>query len=127
MLDNDNTTNDTLTEDNSTEDKVVKGDKKRKRGKIEFLDNIQINLVATIIFVLFYFFIGAHNYSVKQKLIEERSTLHHEIDSINHQITKDSILIKELKNSDEALEKYVREMFYMHRTGEEVYIIEARP
>ena len=84
-----------------------------------------MNIIATIVFIIFYFFFGAHNYYAKQDLIKERAVLYHRIDSITHQITTDSTMVDALKNDEKALEKYVRENFYMYRENEEVFIIDT--
>jgi hypothetical protein len=34
------------------------------------------------------------------------------------------VLLQELETNDEAFEKYAREQFWMHRSGEEIYIFE---
>lgn len=109
---------DTEATDDSTNKEV------KKRGKIEVLSNIQINIIATIVFVIFYYFVGTDRYSIRQQLTEDRTILYHQMDSIQQQITKDSTLIEQLRNSDAALEKYVRENFYMHKEGEDIFIID---
>ena len=102
-----------------------RADIKKKIGGIDFLDTVQITIIASIVFVLFYFFFGEYNFFVRGELGEDREVLYRRIDSIENQITSDSILIYQLKNSNDALEKYVRENFYMHRDDEEVYIIDT--
>ncbi len=99
-----------------------------RRGKsLKDIDLLSLNIlfVSSIIFILFYYFIGSYRLSVKRELTVERDLLWHRMDSIREQISSDSLLIEQLKSDDKAVEKYVREHFYMHKADEEVFVIET--
>ncbi len=53
----------------------------------------------------------------------QNSELKAQIKEYQQSIERDSLIIEQIK-SDEGLEKYARENYYMQRRGEKIYIIE---
>lgn len=92
-----------------------------KKRKIPI--NLNIILVATTIFVVFIIFFDDNNLKFKAQLEDKIHHLEFTRDSLRQQIREDSIVIDGIENSDEFIERYARENFYMRREGEELYII----
>lgn len=98
--------------------------KVKKSRKIRLFTNFQIFIVATLIALWTAFFSEDVNIYKFRSLRNELDSLTLVADSIRSQTRRDSINLDRLRNSDEHLEKYARETFYMHREDEEIYIAE---
>ena len=73
-------------------------------------------VAATLIFLLFFLFLGENNVMVTHKLNREVSELNKEADLIRQGIEQDSI-------AAEAIETYGREHYYMKRQNEDIFLV----
>ena len=80
-------------------------------------------VAVTLVFLLFYFFLGENNVLVTHQLKREVAELNKEIDLLEHDIKQDSAEAESLIGNMEALETYGREHYYMKRDNEDIYII----
>ncbi len=83
-------------------------------------------IAATIVFLLFYFFLGENNFMVRRNLSNEVSSLQKEAGLLEEGIRQDSIEAASLYNNPEALEAYGREHYYMKRQDEDIFIIKKK-
>ncbi len=80
-------------------------------------------VAATLIFLLFFLFIGENNLMVTRKLKREVSELNKEAQLIREGIEQDSIAAVSLIGNPEAIETYGREHYYMKRQNEDIFIV----
>jgi cell division protein FtsB len=80
-------------------------------------------LLIFIGFAIWMLFIDANSFFIHNDLNNEIEDLNSEKEYYNKEIKKDNKGIKEL-SSDEGLEKFAREKYYMKKENEEIYIIE---
>lgn len=80
-------------------------------------------VISTILFLLFYFFLGENNRMVIMRLNREVNNLKREASLIEKDIKQDSLEAASLFASREALEAYGREHYYMKRPNEDIFII----
>ena len=80
-------------------------------------------VAVTLVFLLFFFFLGENNVLVTHQLKREVAELNKEIDLLEHDIKQDSAEAVSLIGNMEALETYGREHYYMKRDNEDIYII----
>lgn len=80
-------------------------------------------VISTILFLLFYFFLGENNRMVIMRLNREVNNLKREASLIEKDIKQDSLEVASLFASREALEAYGREHYYMKRPNEDIFII----
>ena len=80
-------------------------------------------VAATLIFLLFFFFLGENNVLVTHQLKRDVAELNKEIDLLENAIKQDSAEAVSLIGNMEALETYGREHYYMKRDNEDIYII----
>lgn len=80
-------------------------------------------VAATLIFLLFFLFLGENNVRVIHRLKHELNDLNKEASLIEENIHQDSLEAVSLFGSKEALEAYGREHYYMKRDDEDIYII----
>ena len=80
-------------------------------------------VAATLVFLLFFFFLGENNVLVTHKLKRDVAELNKEIDLLEQGIKQDSAEAVSLIGNMEALETYGREHYYMKRDNEDIYII----
>lgn len=80
-------------------------------------------VAATIIFLLFYIFLGENNVLVTHRLQREVSELKKEAKLIEKGIEQDSIAAVSLIDNPEAIETYGREHYYMKRQNEDIFIV----
>ena len=83
-------------------------------------------IAATIVFLLFYLFLGENNSKVRHILSNEVSSLQKEAGLLEEGIRQDSIEAASLYNNPEALEAYGREHYYMKRQDEDIFIIKKK-
>lgn len=80
-------------------------------------------VAATLIFLVFFLFLGENNVRVVHRLKRELNDLNKEARLIEKDIQQDSLEAVSLFGSKEALEAYGREHYYMKRDNEDIYII----
>ena len=80
-------------------------------------------VAVTLVFLLFFFFLGENNVLVTHKLKRELVQLNKEADMLEKAIRQDSIEAVSLIGNPDALETYGREHYYMKRDNEDIYII----
>ena len=80
-------------------------------------------VAVTLIFLLFFFFLGENNFFVTHQLGRELAELNKEISLLEHDIKHDSAEAVSLIGNIDALETYGREHYYMKRDNEDIYII----
>ena len=80
-------------------------------------------VAATLIFLLFFLFLGENNVRVIHRLKHELNDLNKEASLIEENIHQDSLEAVSLFGSKEALAAYGREHYYMKRDDEDIYII----
>ncbi len=80
-------------------------------------------VAATLVFLLFYVFLGENNIRVTHKLKREVSQLKEEAQNISEGIKQDSIAAVSLIGDPEAIETYGRENYYMKRQNEDIFIV----
>lgn len=88
---------------------------------LKFLGNRYVIVFA--LFSIWMIFLDNYSYLEHRVLDKEINELeNNELYYIN-EISKDSLKIKQLKNSDQ-IEKYAREKYFMKRENEDIYLIE---
>jgi cell division protein FtsB len=80
-------------------------------------------VAATLVFLLFFLFLGENNVLVTHQLKRDVASLNREIDLLEHDIKQDSAEAESLFGNMDALETYGREHYYMKRDNEDIYII----
>ena len=93
----------------------------RHHKLVKFFSNKYVLIV--LVFIVWMLFFDENSYQTHRDLNRERSKLERSIKYFNKEITKDKIIIKQLKDSNE-LEKYGRETYFFKSDNEDVYIIE---
>lgn len=83
--------------------------------------NIFILILA--IFVVWMIFFDANSWFIHHELNKDIDALESEKEYYKKEIEKDKKIIKKL-STEEGLEKFAREEYYMKRDSEEIYIIE---
>lgn len=80
-------------------------------------------VAVSLVFLLFFIFLGENNVMVTHRLKRELSELNKEAEMLEKDIRQDSIEAVSLTGNPEALETYGREHYYMKRDNEDIYII----
>lgn len=80
-------------------------------------------VAVTLIFLLFFLFLGENNVMVTHRLKRELAELDKEAGMLEKAIRQDSIEAVSLTGNPDALETYGREHYYMKRSNEDIYII----
>ena len=80
-------------------------------------------VAVTLVFLLFFFFLGENNFLVTHRLKRDLVELNKEIDLLEHDIKQDSDEAVSLIGNPDALETYGREHYYMKRDNEDIFII----
>ena len=83
-------------------------------------------VAATIVFLLFYLFLGENSLKVRRPLSREVSSLQKEAGLLEEGIRQDSIEAASLRDNKDALEAYGREHYYMKRPDEDIFIIKKK-
>lgn len=74
-------------------------------------------------FLIWMIFFDANSWLIHHELNSDIEALENEKEYYKREIEKDNKAIKKL-SSEEGLEKFARESYYMKRENEEIYIIE---
>lgn len=80
-------------------------------------------IIILVVFVVWMLFFDANSWLIHHELNTEIETLENEKEYYKKEIEKDNKAIKEL-TTEEGLEKFAREQYYMKRDNEEIFIIE---
>ncbi|MGB1308290.1 MAG: FtsB family cell division protein [Oceanihabitans sp.] len=82
-----------------------------------------IFLIIFVIFAIWMLFFDANSLLIHNELNQDVKDLNDEKEFYIREIEKDNKELKKL-STDEGLEKFAREAYYMKRENEEIYIIE---
>jgi len=80
-------------------------------------------LIIFVLFAIWMLFLDSNSYLIHRELNNDIDDLEAEKDYYKKEIKKDSKEIKEL-STEEGIEKFAREEYYMKRENEEIFIIE---
>ena len=82
-----------------------------------------IFILILIVFIVWMLFFDANSYLIHHELNSDINDLEAEKEYYEKEILKDKKALKKL-NTEEGLEKFAREEYYMKRDNEEIFIIE---
>jgi len=82
-----------------------------------------IFVLILVVFAVWMLFFDANSWLIHHELNTEIEDLENEKDYYKKEIAKDNKDLKKL-STEEGLEKFAREEYYMKRDNEEIYIIE---
>lgn len=82
-----------------------------------------IFIIILVVFAVWMLFFDANSWLIHHELNTDIESLENEKEYYKREIEKDNKAIKKL-STDEGLEKFAREEYYMKRDNEEIYIIE---
>lgn len=80
-------------------------------------------VAATLVFLLFFLFLGENNLIVTHRLKNEMAELNEENELLEKNIQQDSVEAMSLLGNPDALEAYGREHYYMKRADEDIFVI----
>lgn len=83
-------------------------------------------VIATIIFVVYVFFLSENNLRVVGKVRSEVKELTEQEELLKAEIHQDSVNILQLSNNIDAIEEYGREQYYMKANNEDVYVVKEK-
>lgn len=79
-------------------------------------------VLAVLLFAIWMLFLDSSSWRVHRELDEEMERLEASMEYYNAQIDRDQAVINALDSSVDALEKWAREEYWMHRPDEDVFI-----
>jgi len=82
-------------------------------------------VAATLVFLIFFCFLGENNIIVTRKLQREVSELRREVEMLRSDLQRDSTEASTLYDNPDALEAYGREHYYMKRPEEDIFIVKG--
>lgn len=82
----------------------------------------QIIIILMLLVMLFFF--SDNSIQNRLKLESQIKNLESQIEYYKAQSEADRMKLKELQSSNENLEKFARENYYMKKEGEEIFVIE---
>ncbi|GAA4948288.1 hypothetical protein GCM10023314_22020 [Algibacter agarivorans] len=82
-----------------------------------------IFILILVVFAVWMLFFDANSWLIHHELNTDIEDLENEKEYYKKEIEKDNKALKEL-STEEGLEKFAREAYYMKRDNEEIYIIE---
>ncbi|GAA4886948.1 septum formation initiator family protein [Flaviramulus aquimarinus] len=82
-----------------------------------------IFILILVVFAVWMLFFDANSWLIHHELNTDIKDLENEKDYYRKEIEKDNKALKEL-STEEGLEKFAREAYYMKRDNEDIYIIE---
>lgn len=88
---------------------------------LSYLKNIFV--IILIVFTIWMIFFDKNSLLIHKELNKEIDKLDSEKEYYRKEMKKDNAILKELR-SDEGLEKFAREEYYMKRKNEDIFIIE---
>lgn len=97
---------------------------KKLRSKLpKPLRKINIFVLILVVFAIWMFFFDTNSYLIHHELDKDIEDLKMEKQYYKREIEKDNKEIEKL-STDEGLEKFARETYYMKKDKEDIYIIE---
>ena len=75
-------------------------------------------------FMIWMLFFDSNSWMMQRELNQEKEKLETSINFYQKELGHDRVELHELESDPAAFEKYAREKFWMHRTGEEIYVFE---
>lgn len=75
-------------------------------------------------FFIWMLFFDDNSWLLQRELNQDINELKESIAFYDEELSHDRVELHELESNPKAFEKYAREKFWMHRPGEEVYLIE---
>jgi cell division protein DivIC len=81
-------------------------------------------VMATLGFVVWMLFLDINSYLIHHELNTEIEELEESIQYYRTEIESDEKKLEELTTDDKKLEKFAREQYWMHREGEQIFLIE---
>lgn len=82
-------------------------------------------MLATLIFAVWMLFLDRNNLGLHIELSETIESLEQGKEFYQSELEKNRRELHELESNPEMLEKFARERYWMHREGEEVFLIEV--
>jgi len=82
-----------------------------------------IFILILIVFIIWMIFFDKNSLLIHNELNEEMDKLEAQKEYYKKEMIKDNAILKELR-SDEGLEKFAREEYFMKRNDEDIFIIE---
>ncbi len=79
-------------------------------------------VIASLILVIWISFFDNNDYFTRRKINKNLKELREQRDFYRSEIKKDSIIINELLNNPDALEKYAREEYLMKKDNEDIFL-----
>lgn len=89
----------------------------------KFIKRRRKYVIATLVFLAFFLFLGENNIIVVNRLKKEVAELNKEVEMLENNIQQDSLEAVSLIGDIDALETYGREHYYMKRANEDIFII----
>jgi cell division protein FtsB len=80
-------------------------------------------VIILVVFIVWMLFFDANSWLIHHELNSDRDALESQKEYYQKEIEKDKKAIKKL-STEEGLEKFAREEYYMKRDSEEIFIIE---
>lgn len=80
--------------------------------------------MATLGFIIWMLFLDINSYLIHHELNAEIDELEESIEYYGTEIESDIKKLEELTTDDKKLEKFAREQYWMHREGEQIFLIE---
>jgi cell division protein DivIC len=81
-------------------------------------------VMATLGFIIWMLFLDINSYLIHHELNAEIDELEESIEYYGTEIESDIKKLEELTTDDKKLEKFAREQYWMHREGEQIFLIE---
>ena len=81
-------------------------------------------VLAGVPFVVWMIFFDANSMRMQRELNGEIEKLNQSIAFYSAELENDRKELNELESNPKAFEKYAREKFWMHKTGEELYVFD---
>lgn len=81
-------------------------------------------VMATLGFIVWMLFLDINSYLIHHELNAEIDELEESIEYYRTEIESDEKKLEELTTDDKKLEKFAREQYWMHREGEQIFLIE---
>lgn len=88
-----------------------------------FLNKYVVTLVVFIVFMIFF---DNHSLISRWQTGRNIKSIENEIGFYQSEIEKNKKKMNEMQSSDESLEKYAREQYYLKKDSEDVFIIKEK-